>query len=71
MDTHRNAPLTPKGREAMETWNTALFMALNAPASANLVTIVLAKIAAEYLVYVAGVWRYAYGSRDHAMNAMR
>lgn len=39
----------------METWNTALFLALNAPASANVVTIAFAKVAAEYLVYVAAV----------------
>lgn len=39
----------------METWNIALFLTLNAPASANVVTIALAKVAAEYLVYVAAV----------------
>lgn len=51
----------------METWNAALFIALNAPASGNVVTIALAKIAAEYLVYVAAVLAvclWVRGSRD-------
>lgn len=51
----------------METWNTALFIAINAPASANAVTIGLAKVAAEYLVYVAAVLAvclWVRGSRD-------
>ena len=51
----------------METWNTALFLALNAPASANVVTIAFAKVAAEYLVYVAAVLAvclWVRGSRD-------
>lgn len=49
------------------TWNTALFLALNAPASANVVTIALAMVAAEYLVYgaaVLAVCLWVRGSRD-------
>lgn len=51
----------------METWNTALFLALNAPASANIVTIAFAEVAAEYLVYVAAILAVGFwvrGARD-------